>query len=104
MGYHLRPIGDRPHVLYFYPPGKSFEAGDDYDGTVVIEWPATDTARLLAASGRRGAAGLAEAVEVCKSLGARRILADRANGHAMPPPWRLVEVGRVFSEWELVIE
>lgn len=95
--------GGRVLLLRFYPPGGAAASGDDYDGVLTIELLSPDIAEFFGALGRRGYQRMLLAVELCRGRGVTRIIAERARRHVMPPPWVLVDVGPVFSRWELAI-
>lgn len=90
--------------IRFYPPGKSYENRDDYDGVVSVKWIDDKTPMLEMAHGNDGANRLQEAIAELIPLGAKRIRTKRAKGHRMPRPWQIIETEELENTWELTLK
>lgn len=78
----------------FFAPGKSFEAGDEYDGIVSVQWLGKRLAFLYGANGVNGARRLGSVVSELTKAGAWFILTIRENNRKMPRPWsKLLALG-----------
>lgn len=88
-------------TIRFYPPGKRFEAMDDYHGVVSVKWIDDHTVELHAAHGANGVESLAEAIEILKPLGACRFRVKRKMRRRMPRPWCIIESDQKSRVWEL---
>lgn len=88
-------------TIRFYPPGKCYEAMDDFDGVVSVKWIDDRTVELHAGHGSDGVKRLAEAIEILKPLGACRFRVRRKMRRRMPRPWRIIESDKKSRVWEL---
>lgn len=81
-------------VFRFFAPGKSYEAGDEYDGIVSVQWLGKRLAFLYGAKGVGSVKRLESVVIELTNSGAWFILAIRENNRKMPRPWsKLLALG-----------
>lgn len=81
-------------VFRQFAPGKSFEAGDEYDGIASVLWLGKRLAFLYGAKSSNGVKFLSCIVSELTGAGAWFILAIRENNRKMPRPWaKLLALG-----------